>query len=336
MKWLVRGFFAVTVIVVAALVGGVFLPSRARVEREIAVDRPPATVFTLLTNLETFHDWSPWAARQPDAIFAFEGPQAGVGARYRWSGSVIGVGEVTLARAEPYSVVEAVVNLGGRGRAGMAFTVEPKPGGSTVTLTYDADFGLDLIGRYAGRTFDARMGADFEAALLRFKALAEALPGADFAGAGAEIVELAPAAAVIYERQVRGGAAEIDAAFSTALAEARRFMQAAGVREVGPPAAVTRRWEPPLWVFAVAIPYAGEPVADAAGDIRFGVTPGGRAVRAIHRGDPAGVPPLQTKLDAYIEAHRLVRAGDPFEVRVTERAVEPPEAQITELYVPVE
>jgi effector-binding domain-containing protein len=337
MKWLVRGFFALTVLAAAALIGGVFLPSRARVEREIAIDRPPATVFTMLSSLKTFHDWSPWAADQPDATFGFSGAEAGVQARYEWDGDLIGTGRVVVTRAEPYSVVEAVVNLDGRGRAVMTFEVEPKPGGSVVTWTYDADFGLDLIGRYVGRTFDARMGPGFEAGLVRLKALAEALPGADFADVGAEIVTLEPQPAVIYERQVRGGAADLDRAFSEALGTVRGFMAATGLREAGPPAAVTVRWEPPLWVFEAAVPYAGEPPPEVvAGDMRFGALPGGRAVRAVHRGPPEGVPPLQTKLDAYIEAHRLVRSGPGFEVRVSERNATPPAEQVTELYVPVE
>jgi effector-binding domain-containing protein len=336
MKWLVRGFFALTVLAVAALIGGVFLPSRARVEREISIDRPPATVFTLLSSLKTFHDWSPWAAEQPDATFGFSGPDEGPQARYEWDGDVIGKGSVVITRAEPYSVVEAVVDLKGRGRALMTFQIEPKPGGSIVTWTYDADFGLDLIGRYAGRTFDARMGPGFDAGLVRLKGMAEALPGADFADTGAEIVTLEPQPAVIYERQVRGSAAEQDQAFAQALAEVRRFMAAAELREAGPPVAVTVRWEPPLWVFEAAVPYAGSPRADAVGDIRFGELPGGRAVRAVHRGPPEGVPPLQTKLEAYIEAHRLTRRGEGFEVRVSERDATPPAEQVTELYAPVE
>lgn len=336
MKWLVRGFFALTVLAGAALIGGVFLPSRARVEREISIDRPPATVFTLLSSLKTFHQWSPWAAEQPDATFGFQGPDFGEQARYEWDGDLIGQGRVVVTRAEPYSAVEAVVDLDGRGRATMRFEVEPKPGGSIVTWTYDAEFGLDLIGRYVGRTFDARMGPGFEAGLVRLKALAEALPGADFADAGAEIVTLSPQAAVIFQRQVRGGAADQERAVSEALNTVRGFMAAANLQEAGPAAIVTVRWEPPLWVFEAAVPYAGEPQVEPAGDVRFGALPGGRAVRAIHRGPPEGVPPLQTKLDTYIGAHRLVRRGQGFEVRATDRATTPPAEQITELYVPVE
>jgi effector-binding domain-containing protein len=336
MKWLVRGFFALTVLVGAAVIGALFLPSRAHVERTISIDRPPATVFTLLSSLETFHDWSPWSAEEPDAIFAFEGPTFGVGAQYQWSGRRIGRGVMTITRAEAYATVTATIELEGRGRAEMAFVVEPKPGGSVVTWSYDAAFGADLVGRYVGRSFDGRIGPEFETGLQSLKQLAERLPGADFADADAEIVEFEPIQAVIYERQIRGDAREQDAAFTEALIAVRRYMSASGLREAGPPAAVTLRWEPPLWVFEAAVPYAGEARQGADGDIRFDVLAGGRAVRAVHRGPAEGVAPLNTKLEAYLRAHRLTRAGPSFEIRVTERDGALPEAQVTELYIPVE
>jgi effector-binding domain-containing protein len=336
MKWLVRGFFAITVLVAAAVIGGLFLPSRAHVERSIAIDRPPATLFTMLSSLETFHDWSPWAEQEPDAIFAFEDPKFGPGARYQWAGQEIGEGVMTITRAEPYAFVTASIDLAARGQAEMTFTIEPKPGGSVVRWSYDAEFGPDLVGRYVGRSFDGRLGPEFEAGLQRLKELAERLPGADFADANAEIVTLEPTQAVIYSRQIRGGAAEQAAAYTEALREVRRYMSAAGIREAGPPAAVTLRWEPPLWVFEAAVPYAGAAREGADGDIRFGALPEGRAVRAVHRGPPEGVAPLNTKLEAYLRAHRLTHAGPSFEIRVTERDSEAPDGQVTELYIPVE
>jgi effector-binding domain-containing protein len=336
MKWLVRGFFVITVLAGVIVIGGVFLPSRAHVERSMAVDRPPATVFTLLSSLKTFHDWSPWAAEEPDAIFAFQGPDFGSGARYQWAGDSIGQAAMTITGAEPYTFVETRLDLGPRGRARMRFGVEAKPGGSVVTWSYDAEFGLDLIGRYVGRSFDARIGPQLESGLLRLKAYAERLPGADFADAQAEIVEIPPVPVVTAARQVRGGAAELEAAFATALAEVRRFMADNGLPEAGPPVVVTQRWEPPLWVFEAAVPYAGEPLEIEGGEIRFDALPGGRVLRGVHHGPAEGVAPLGAKLDAYLRAHRLVRAGPSWEVRVTERGGVAPEEQITELYIPVE
>jgi effector-binding domain-containing protein len=335
MKWLVRVFFAVSVLAGAALIGGLFLPSRAHVERSIAIDRPPASVFTLLSSWQTFQEWSPWAHEEPQASFSFDGPPFGSGARYAWSGRTIGSGEMVMTRAEPYTAVEAAVDLGPRGHGSMRFAVEPKPGGSVVTWSYDADLGLDLVGRYAGRTFDGRLGPAFESGLVALKAYAERLPGADFADSGAEMIDLTPQQVVIDAQQVRGDAQEQEAAFADALAEVRTFMSRNHLRETGPAVAVTTRWEPPLWVFEAAVPYAGEPREGGDGQISFDVLPKGRAVHATHRGAPSGVAPLSTKLDAYLRAHRLERAGPSWEVRVTDRDHGAPEDQVTELYIPV-
>lgn len=336
MTWLVRSFFAISAVAGAALVGGLLLPSRSHVERAIAIDRPPATVHTMLTSLRTFHEWSPWARREPNAIFAFEGPEFGPGASYLWSGETIGEGELTLVDSEPYDHVGYTLELDGRGRASMAFDIEPKPGGSVVTWGYDAAFGFDLIGRYAGRFFDSRLGPDFEAGLVNLKEEAEKLPGADFADTGAEIVEVAPIQAVVYADQVRGDAADQQRAFEEALFRVRRYMRANRLREAGPAVAITRRWEPPLWVFEAAVPYAGERREGADGEVTFDTLPSGRAVRAVHRGPAAGVAPLHTKLEAYLEANRLSRAGPSWEVYVTERDIAPSDDQVTEIYIPVE
>ncbi|MGD2132919.1 MAG: SRPBCC family protein [Maricaulaceae bacterium] len=336
MKWLVRTFFAVTIIALAALIGGLFLPGRAHVERSVSIDRPPATVYTMLSSLRTFHDWSPWAEIEPEATFGFDGPAFGEGARYVWSGDQIGTGELILTAAEPYESVAGVVDLGPRGRARMTFDVEPKPGGSVVTWSYDAEFGLDIIGRYAGRLFGREVGRRFEDGLVNLKEQAERLPGADFAEAGAEIVTVAPQPAVVLSRQVRGDAAAQEAAFADALDEVRGFMAANGLSEAGPVVAVTHRWEPPLWVFDVAVPYAGAQRGGEDAAVEFGQTPGGRAARAIHRGPVGGVARLNNQLDAFLAAHRLVQSGSSWEVRVTEREDTAPEDQVTEVYIPVE
>jgi effector-binding domain-containing protein len=335
MKWLVRVYFAVSVLAGAILIGGLFLPSRGHVQRSITIDRPPATVFTLLSSWRTYHEWSPWARAEPEAAYVFDGPPFGFGARYAWSGEGTASGELVMTRAEPYALVEATVDLGARGRGLMRFTIEPKPGGSVVTWSYDTELGLDLIGRYVGRTFDGRLGPSFESGLVALKAYAERLPGADFADSGAQIVELEPLQVVVDARQVRGNTAEHEAAFAEALAEVRGYMSRNRLREAGPAIAVTTRWEPPLWVFKAAVPYAGEPREGGEDQISFDVLPAGRAVRAEHRGPPEGVAPLSTKLDAYLRAHRLERAGPSWEVRVTDRDRAPPEDQVTELYIPV-
>jgi len=194
----------------------------------------------------------------------------------------------------------------------------------------------DLVGRYAGRFFDRALGPDFDDGLLRLKALAEGMPGADFSEVGADIVETDALEVVAYAGQVRGGAAAQRAAFNAGVEQVRSYMRANDLREAGPIVAVTTRWEPPLWVFEAAIPYAGEPRQGGDGDIAFSQLPASRAVRAVHRGPASGVAPLTTKLEAYLAAHRLVRIGPSWEVRVTERTGADARDQVTEILIPVE
>ena len=61
------------------LVIGVFLPSRANIEREITIDANPATVFSLLNDFGQVNKWSPWLERDPNVRYSVSGPGRGDG-----------------------------------------------------------------------------------------------------------------------------------------------------------------------------------------------------------------------------------------------------------------
>ena len=71
-----KTLLALVVLLLAFIVTGLFLPAEYRVARSISIDRPAATVFTVLNSYGAFNEWSPWAERDPEAVYATEGPQA--------------------------------------------------------------------------------------------------------------------------------------------------------------------------------------------------------------------------------------------------------------------
>ena len=59
------------VVVIALFVGAglTILPKQVRVERNVYVEMPASTVFTLLNGFTSFTAWSPWAVKDPEATY---------------------------------------------------------------------------------------------------------------------------------------------------------------------------------------------------------------------------------------------------------------------------
>ena len=77
-------------------------PDHFRIERRATVNAPPQAVFTQVNDFRKWDDWSPWAKLDPNSKIAFEGPQAGQGAVFKWSGNdKVGEGKMTLVESKP-------------------------------------------------------------------------------------------------------------------------------------------------------------------------------------------------------------------------------------------
>src|SRR5216117_2994542 len=83
---------ALVLIAVAVGVVGLLLPLQAHVERTTVINAPRATIFAQLDGFRNFSRWSPWADKDPNAKYTFEGPESGAGARMSWVGDPKTVG----------------------------------------------------------------------------------------------------------------------------------------------------------------------------------------------------------------------------------------------------
>jgi Polyketide cyclase / dehydrase and lipid transport len=80
-------------------------PKEFRVTRSATIDAPPKAVFDQINNLKNWEAWSPWAKLDPAANTGYEGPGAGIGARFNWSSKVstLGVGQLEIIDSHPTS-----------------------------------------------------------------------------------------------------------------------------------------------------------------------------------------------------------------------------------------
>ena len=177
------GVVGVLVLFVAAVATR---PSAYHVERKVEVAAPADVVFGVLNDLHQFAGvlvlfGSPWEKRDPNMQKTFEGPAAGVGQSYAWSGSKeFGKGRMTLEESVPGQKVgiklEFVEPM--ESTATFALTLAGTPASSVVTWSMDGNH--NFMGKALGMFMDMdnMLGTDIEKGLARLKTTAESKQGA--------------------------------------------------------------------------------------------------------------------------------------------------------------
>ncbi len=334
-----RVLYAMIAAFVLFAAGAYLLPDRAHVERSIEIGRPVGTVFTVLDRFDAFPAWSPWFERDPDMAYRFTGPVAGAGARLEWSGDPrqVGTGWMQIIESRPNSLVRSRLVLELQGQADTAFHIDRIAGGTRVTWTFDADlvegqgwFG-SLLSRYFGLFFDRWIGNDFETGLDGLKNWVEALPGADFTGLEADLVEV-DSVDVLFVPDISGQngntvADELAAAYRAISS----FMAMNGIERAGQPMAVARAWDEKNFRFSAAIP-ATRTKTPAEDPVQWGASPSGWAARAVHHGSYDDLPATYEKLAAWMAAHGHSEGKVTWEHYISDPAETAVEDLVTHVY----
>ncbi len=168
---------AVGVLVAAFMVVVAMQPSEFRVARSAIVFAPASDVFAQVNDFHKWQEWSPWAKLDPNAKSSFEGPAAGEGAIFEWSGNdKIGEGRMTLIESKPGELIriklDFVKPMEGTSIAQFAF----KPQGDRTAVTWSMTGQNNFIAKAFCLfvNMDKMVGGDFEKGLENLRAVAEA------------------------------------------------------------------------------------------------------------------------------------------------------------------
>ena len=306
------GLFLLAVAAVL-LAGGLLLPDRVVVERTTVIERPAATVFTLLNGFRTWGEWSPWVERDPTLAWTRSGPDTGVGAVVEWDGDParVGVGRQRIVASEPWRRVVLASEVAGQGSATLTYRVDGDGLGSRVTWRYESDvadwegrFG-GVVGRYFGWFLARWVGRDFEIGLARLRAFAERLPRADFADAGIERVAVfaVPVARVGGIRA--DGGADLETRLADAFQAISRWAVRAEVSLGDAPLVLTRGIGSDAPEFVAALPLTGAVQGEPPPPVTLGQTPAGDAACALHEGFMKDSLAVYARLEAWLAAEGL-------------------------------
>lgn len=165
------------VILVLLLIVVALQPSQFRIERKATIVAPPAVVFGQVNSFRKWNDWSPWAKLDPTAKNSYDGPEAGVGAKFAWEGNnKVGQGKMTILESRPSDLIriklEFIKPFAATNTA--EFTFQPQ--GSETLVTWAMTGQNNFMGKAFGliMNMDRMVGADFEKGLASMKSLAEA------------------------------------------------------------------------------------------------------------------------------------------------------------------
>ncbi|HUR45808.1 MAG TPA: SRPBCC family protein [Candidatus Saccharimonadales bacterium] len=171
---IILGVIIVIFIVIVAL-----QPADFRVVRSASMTAPAPAVFAQVNDFHNWDAWSPWAKLDPNMKTTFEGPPAGPGAIYSWTGDrKVGAGRMAITESKPAELVRIKLDFLKPFEASNVTEFSFKPDGNNTSVTWS------MTGRnnFMAKAFclfmnmDKMVGGDFEKGLAQMKKVVEAPP----------------------------------------------------------------------------------------------------------------------------------------------------------------
>lgn len=168
-----------SILVLIAAIAGT-RPSAYRIERQLAIAAPTERVFGVINDLRQFAGvfvlfGTPLEKRDPNMQKVIEGPAAGVGQSYAWTGPKAGQGKLTIEESVPGQKLRLKLEFEKpmKSLATCQLTLAGTPTGSTVTWSMEGNH--NFLGKLFGLflNMDNLLGADLEKSLVQLKTVAE-------------------------------------------------------------------------------------------------------------------------------------------------------------------
>ena len=329
--------YGIIALLALLIVIGLAMPRTHRVEVSTEIDAHPATVFALVNDFRRFTRWSPWADTDPNARFIFSGSRRGEGAIVTWDGAIIGSGVQVIDESRPYEYVGITMSPGEPGEARTWFRLEPGTGTTIVHWGFEADYGMNIVGRYFASMLGGVVARDYQAGLANLKDLAESLPGADFSQLEIEHLVVEPLDIAYRSTVSRPDPDAVSEAMGGAYFDILNFIDEQGLADAGAPLSIARGFRGSELVFDSAIPVRGiaEDTPTEADGVKLGKTYGGPVIRARHIGSYRDLALTHRRILAYLAAYGIERNGNAWESYVSDPGKVPESELLTYIFYPI-
>ncbi|MDL9937970.1 SRPBCC family protein [Gordonia sp. ABSL1-1] len=146
------------------------------ITRTTTISAPATEIHARIADLHRWRDWSPWEGLDPDLERTYSGADAGVGAKYAWSGNrKAGKGTIEIVAVQtPTRVdVDVVFEKPMKSTSTSSFTLSENDGSTEVEWTMTGPHSLFSRVTAPFGLFDRLLGKDFEKGLARLKTASE-------------------------------------------------------------------------------------------------------------------------------------------------------------------
>jgi hypothetical protein len=147
-----------------------------RIVRTAMVAAPAAAVFAEVNDFHNWEAWSPWAKLDPTMKQAYDGPSAGTGAIYSWTGNdKVGEGRMTLTESHTNDLVRIKLEFIKPFASVCDTEFTFKPDGNQTAVTWSMSGTNNFVAKAfcLFMNMDKTVGGDFEKGLAQMKSVAE-------------------------------------------------------------------------------------------------------------------------------------------------------------------
>ena len=180
MRFLKRLLIGLVLLVAAFATVVWFQPDDYRLTRSTVIAAPASAIFPYVNDLRHWEDWSPWAKLDPNAKVSFEGPLAGPGAMFHWSGNdKVGAGTMTITESKPNERIATRTDFTrpfeGTSNADFVFWQRGDPSQVTTQVTWSMSGKQTFIGKAICLFMptEKMVGPEFEKGLAALKQVSE-------------------------------------------------------------------------------------------------------------------------------------------------------------------
>ncbi len=321
MRWFLGLMLVVALILGAAYgVGRFLLPNALDVTRTTQVERPRASVFAMINDLNIAREWSPYNARDPDADYAIS-PEPGAGQTMRWVSNLreVGSGRMSIVSSTENESVESIIEIGERATLNSRVQLRPAEGGTSVAWSVAAicaEGWVNVPCRYMNLIMRSTIEKDLDSGLARLKDRAEQLPPHNFEGYDITQTTMDSQDVIFVDVTLSSNSGATPAEINAARDEAERqgieaLQRLIEISGVLPDRNTLVRVFPPSpgpdghYRFSVGYPYREGLALPVLAGARIGRTPQGAVLRGVFVGPRSQARYMYDRIRAYGQAHRV-------------------------------
>lgn len=315
------------------------LPRVIMVERSVILNRPPHTVYTMLSTFRGFNRWSPWAELDPNTKYRFSGPDFGPGAKFSWSSTNpdVGSGSQTIVAIDPDQRIDIDLDFDTDGAGKSYFVLAPEIQGTRLTWGMSFDAGYNPFYRWLGvLVIKPSVGRDYDRGLVKLKKVVDSLPATPVDGLTSSIETVTPTMMVYISSESTTEPDAIGKALEKAYATLNKAL-AGHTAPSAPPLAISHSYGNGRYVFDAGLPVSEEVIVKPP--VKLGETYAGRVLKVVHTGSYDKLSETYSKAEAFLAVTGLKAMNGTmdgwWEEYVTDPSKTADEKLVTNIYIPL-